>query len=59
MNYEDQLYHRDREQHCRTMAEVASDPDIRRRHRELAELHAGRAARYRGMADPSGGLSAG
>jgi len=26
------------------MAESASDPEIRRRHEQLAELHAGRAA---------------
>jgi hypothetical protein len=26
------------------MAELASDPDIRRRHEELAELHASRAS---------------
>ncbi|HWJ38254.1 MAG TPA: hypothetical protein VNR86_05790 [Sphingomicrobium sp.] len=26
------------------MAELASDPDVRRRHEELARLHAGRAA---------------
>ena len=58
MSYKDQLYHRDREQHWRTMAELASDPDIRRRHQELAELHAGRAVQYTGMADPSGELSA-
>ncbi len=43
-----QLYHREREQHCRAMAELASDPDVRRRHEELASLHAGRAARYAG-----------
>lgn len=39
-------YHRLREQHCREMAEIANDPDIRRRHEELARLHAGRAAQY-------------
>jgi hypothetical protein len=39
-------YHREREQHCRTMAQLASDPDVRRRHEELALLHAGRAALY-------------
>jgi hypothetical protein len=30
------------------MAELASDPDVRRRHEELASLHAGRAALYGG-----------
>ena len=44
MSFEDQLYHRDRERQCRSMADSASDPDVRRRHEELAELHAGRAA---------------
>ena len=38
------LYHREREQHCRAMAERADDPEVRRRHEELASLHAGRAA---------------
>lgn len=44
MVYETQSYHRTREQHCRQMAELASDPDVRRRHEELASLHAGLAA---------------
>lgn len=48
MSYVDQSYHRDREQQCRGMAELASDPDIRRRHEELAELHASRAADFDG-----------
>jgi hypothetical protein len=52
MSNENHIYHREREQHCRSMAELATDPDIRRRHEELASLHAGRAALY-------GGLSAG
>lgn len=55
MSYEDQSYHRDRERQCRDMAELASDPDIRRRHEELAELHASRAAGF----DGSGGDAAG
>lgn len=50
MSYDDHAYHREREQHCRAMAELASDPDVRRRHEELASLHAGRAALYGGMA---------
>jgi hypothetical protein len=44
MSYEDHVYHRERERHCRAMAELAQDPDVRRRHEELASLHAGRAA---------------
>lgn len=46
MSYEDHLYHRQREQQCRQWAERASDPDVRRRHHELADLHAGRAAAF-------------
>ena len=46
MSYEDMAYHRQREQHCREMAESALDPDVRRRHEELADLHAGRLARF-------------
>jgi hypothetical protein len=38
------MYHRIRERHCREMAELALDPDVRRRHEELANLHASRAA---------------
>ncbi len=48
MTYEDHVYHREREQHCRSMAELASDPEVRRRHRELAELHAARASQSSG-----------
>jgi len=43
MGFDDHNYHRDRERHCRTMANLASDPKVRRRHEELADLHAGRA----------------
>jgi hypothetical protein len=46
MTYEDHVYHREREQQCRELAERCADPDIRRRHFELAELHASRAASY-------------
>lgn len=53
MNDKDQLYHLHRERHCRSMAELASDPDVRRRHEELAELHAGRAARITGFGEGS------
>ena len=44
MSNETHIYHREREQHCRAMAELAQDPEVRRRHEELASLHAGRAA---------------
>ena len=47
MSYEDHIYHREREQHCRSLAGLAADPDVRRRHEELAALHAGRASLYR------------
>ena len=46
MGYEDRIYHRERERQCRSLAEHAADPDVRRRHEELADLHAGRAALY-------------
>ena len=42
MSLEQIDYHRQREQHCREMAEVATDPDVRRIHEELAQLHASR-----------------
>ena len=44
MTLDQMAYHRQREQHCREMAEVATDPDVRRRHEELAALHAGKAS---------------
>ena len=44
MSYEEHSYHRERERHCRSMAKLATDPEIRRRHEELANLHANRAA---------------
>ena len=44
----DLSYHREREQHCRSMAELAADPDVRRRHEELADLHASRASQFDG-----------
>lgn len=53
MSYDDHTYHRDREQHCREMAELASDPEVRRRHEQLASLHAGRAAAFSGLAASS------
>jgi hypothetical protein len=51
MGYDDQIYHRERERQCRSMARRASDPDVRRRHEELAQLHAGRAGTASAMAD--------
>jgi hypothetical protein len=53
MSYEDHVYHREREQHCRSMAELARDPDVRRRHEELASLHAHRAARFDEVSSPA------
>ena len=53
MSAEDHAYHRYREQQCRELARNASDPDVRRRHEELANLHAGRAALTGGGVKPS------
>ena len=44
MSYDQVAYHRQREQHCRELAENATDPDVRRRHQELANLHASKAS---------------
>lgn len=44
MSLADVAYHREREQHCRRMAQVAADAEIRHRHEELADLHASKAA---------------
>ena len=46
MSDQDHIYHRERAKQCRDMAELANDPDVRRRHEELASLHAGRAELY-------------
>ena len=46
MSYEDHRYHSERARHCRDMAELASDPEVRRRHEELASMHADRAEMY-------------
>ena len=46
MQDDDHSYHREREQQCRAMAELANDSEVRRRHEELASLHASRAALY-------------
>ena len=59
MSYEDHSYHREREQHCRSMAELASDPEVRRRHRELADLHAARASQSGGFGHGGQALNAG
>ena len=53
MSYVDKDYHRERERHCRGMADLASDPDIRRRHEDLAELHATRAAASNNVVEAS------
>jgi hypothetical protein len=58
MSNEDRQYHRQREQQCRMLAERATDPDIRRRHEELAQLHARRAQGLNGAANPSAELNA-
>jgi hypothetical protein len=50
MNEEHTAYHRSREQQCREMAQTASEPEIRRRHEELAQLHASRAEQYGSIA---------
>lgn len=57
MSAEDFSYHNERAQKCRQLAEAASDPDVRRRHEELADLHASRAAEFTGYAS-QGGMSA-
>lgn len=44
MSSTDLAYHRQREQQCRLMAETAANPEVRRRHEELADLHAGKIA---------------
>ena len=54
MGYEDQIYHRQRAEQCRGMAELAADPEVRRRHQELARLHAGRAVATIGVALDAG-----
>ena len=46
------LYHSERERHCRSMAELASDAEVRSRHEALADLHAERAAQF---SESSGG----
>jgi hypothetical protein len=58
MSHDHQVYHREREQHCREMAGLATDPDVRRRHEELATLHASRAALYAEDSDRGDGFDA-
>lgn len=58
MSYEHHIYHREREQHCREMAQLANDPDVRRRHEELASLHAHRALLYSAAAGAAGEFTA-
>ena len=53
MSHNDHVYHQERELHCRGMAAQARDPDVRRRHEELASLHAARAFRSNGCGELS------
>jgi len=56
MSYEHHTYHRERERHCRSMAQLASNPEVRRRHEELANLHATRASQVATFNDRSQAL---
>jgi len=58
MSHDDYIYHHERAQQCRELAELATDPDIRRRHSELADLHASQAARFSGSGETGAGFSA-
>ena len=58
MSSQDRNYHREREQQCRALAEAASDLDVRRRHEELAELHAKQAAQLNAVENVGIRLSA-
>jgi hypothetical protein len=58
MSYDDLDFHRERERHCRSQAELASDPDVRRRHEELADLHASRAAQFDGLSSENDAVNA-
>jgi hypothetical protein len=53
----DQDYHRRRAEQCRKLAAAAADPDVRRRHEELAELHASAAAKSHTVGNEAAGLS--
>lgn len=48
MSEENLAFHRQREQHCRELAEHATNPEVRRRHEELANMHAELASRSEG-----------
>ena len=48
---EQELYHRGRERQCREMAAKSDDPEVRRAHEELAELHASFLARHAAKAE--------
>lgn len=39
---DDQIYYRQREQHCRDMAEKAADPAVQQIHHQFAEAYARR-----------------
>lgn len=51
MGHDEKIYHRERERQCRSMAAHATNPEIRRRHEQLAELHAGRAIMHKVFGD--------
>ena len=53
MSYQDEMYHSQRAEQCRVQAELANDPDVRRRHEELAELHSRRAENTGDVSDSS------
>ena len=57
MTNRDQEYHRRRADQCRALADAAIDPDVRRRHEELAELHASAAAKSSAIVSEAPGLS--
>lgn len=46
MSEQDFAFHRQREQHCRELAEHSTHPEVRRRHEQLAQLHAEIASRF-------------
>ena len=46
-----------RAEQCRALADAATDPDVRRRHEELAELHAGQADRPDPVVSEAAGFS--
>ena len=57
MSYDEQIYHRQRAEQCRTLAEQAADAEVRRRHQQLAQLHAG-LAMSGSMAESGDGITA-